>query len=153
MVEHLVADERLTEEQLFRRIGALRSQGRYGIPMLLDVLERRELTRGGESWLEREYLRLIAEARLPRPTTQVVLAHAGDRVVRVDCHFRAAGVVVELLGYRFHRTRTQMNRDAERHNALLAAGQLVYQFTYDQVTATPRDVVAHTRAALTRRAA
>ena len=77
-----------------------------------------------------------------------MLAKAGDRVVRVDCHFPAADVVVELLGYRFHRTRTQMNRDAERHNALLAAGKRVYQFTYDQVTSTGSDVVHQTARAL-----
>lgn len=148
LVEQAVGNEWLEEEQLFRRIGALRSQGRYGIPALLGVLEQRELTRGGESWLEREYLRLLIEARLPRPDTQVVLAKAGDRIVRVDCHFPGTDVVVELLGYRFHRTRTQMNRDAERHNALLAAGKRVYQFTYDQVTAAPADVVRQTTTAL-----
>lgn len=148
LVEQAVSDEWLEEEHLFRRIAALRSQGRYGIPTLLGVLEQRELTRGGESWLEREYLRLVASWRLPRPETQVVLAKAGDRFVRVDCHFPGTDVVVELLGYRFHRTRTQMNRDAERHNALLAAGKRVYQFTYDQVTSTGSDVVRQTARAL-----
>jgi very-short-patch-repair endonuclease len=150
LVEEAVSNEWVDEEHLFRRIGALRSQGRWGIPALLGVLDQRELTRGGESWLEREYLRLVASARLPRPETQVVLAKAGDRVVRVDCHFPGTDVVVELLGYRFHRTRTQMNRDAERHNALLAAGKRVYQFTYDQVTMRPADVTSQTASALGR---
>jgi hypothetical protein len=148
LVEQAVSNEWVDEGFLFHRIAALRSQGRYGIPTLLGVLEQRELTRGGESWLEREYLRLIMTAQLPRPDTQVVLAKAGDRIVRVDCHFPGTDVVIELLGYRFHRTRTQMNRDAERHNALLAAGKRVYQFTYDQVTTHPADVVAQTARAL-----
>lgn len=152
-VEQTVADGRLSEAQLFRRIASLRSQGRYGIPMLLDVLEQCEFVRGGESWLEREYLRILARHGLPKPDTQVVLARAGDRLVRVDCHFPGTDLVVELLGYRFHRTRSQMNRDAARHNALLAAGKRVVQFTYDQVTNSEPAVVHQTRLHLGRNAA
>lgn len=133
---------------MHKRIGSLRTKGRYGIPLLLSVLERREITRGGESWLEREYLKLIHRAGIQRPETQVVLARAGDHTVRVDCWFPGTGVVVELLGYRFHRTKSQMNHDAARHNALLSAGKLVYQFTYEHVTTTPDAVVEQTRAAL-----
>jgi very-short-patch-repair endonuclease len=147
-VEYAFEHQLTSEDHVHRRIGTLRSRGRYGVPTLLGVLERREITRGGESWLERRYLTLLHEARLPRPATQVVLAQRGDHAVRVDCWFEAGNVVVELLGYRFHRTRSQMNRDAARHNALIASGRAVYQFTYDQVTATPTEVVAQTRAAL-----
>jgi hypothetical protein len=147
-VEHALANGLVSEDHLHRRIGALRTKGRFGIPLLLSVLERQEITRGGESWLEREYLSILHRAGVPRPTTQVVLARTKDHAVRVDCWFPGTNVVVELLGYRFHRTNSQMNRDAARHNALLASGKLVYQFTYDQVTTTPTEVVQHTRAAL-----
>jgi very-short-patch-repair endonuclease len=147
-IEHAFAEGLVNEDHLHRRIGSLRTKGRYGIPLLLSVLERREVTRGGESWLEREYLRLLHRAGIRRPETQVVLARAGDHAVRVDCWFAGTEVVVELLGYRFHRTKSQLNRDAARHNALLAAGKLVYQFTYEHVTTTPDAVVAQTRAAL-----
>ncbi len=147
-VESALELQLTSEDLLHRRIGALRSRGRFGIPTLLAVIERRELTAGGESWLEREYLRLIQKAGLPRPSTQVVLARTNDHAVRVDCWFEHANLVVELLGYRFHRTRSQMNRDAARHNALIAAGCRVVQFTYDQVTSRPDDVAAQTAAAI-----
>ena len=147
-VEHALADGLVNEDQLHRRIGALRTKGRYGIPLLLSVLERREITKGGESWLEREYLRLLHRARIERPQTQVVVARAGDHTVRVDCWFTGTDVVVELLGYRFHRTKAQMKHDASRHNALLSEGRLVYQFTDEHVTTTPDAVVDQTRAAL-----
>ena len=148
VIEHAFANGLASEDLLHRRIAALRSRGRFGVPRLLDVLERREITRGGESWLEREYLSLLHSARLPRPKTQVILARTQDHAVRVDCYFSGTNVVVELMGYRFHRTRSQMNHDAARHNALLASGRSVYQFTYDQVTTEPGDVVAQTAAAL-----
>jgi hypothetical protein len=55
-----------SEDHLHRRIAALRTKGRYGIPSLLDVLAGQEVTRGGHSWLEREFLGLAAAAGLPR---------------------------------------------------------------------------------------
>jgi hypothetical protein len=50
--------------------------------------------------------------------TQQVLSRAGDHLVRVDCYFPGTNVVVELLGYRYHRTVARMSRDAARLNAL-----------------------------------
>ena len=47
---------------------------------------------------------MTAAAGLPRPSTQRVLTRAGDKMVRVDCHYPDTNVVVELLGYRFHRS-------------------------------------------------
>jgi hypothetical protein len=143
------------EDLLMRRIAVLRSQGRYGIPALLDAIDRRTSLAGAESWLEREYLRLISGAGLPTPAVQQVLSRTGDRAVRVDCRFPGTNVVVELLGYRYHRSRSQMNRDATRLNALLADGFAPYQFTFDQVTSCADHVVATTRLALdlSRRAA
>lgn len=143
-------DGKTTEDALHRRIAALRSQGRYGIPKLLDVIDGWEVTRGGHSWLEREFLRLLAAAGLPRPETQAVLTKAGDRLVRVDCRFPRTDIVVELLGYRFHRTKAQMSRDADRLNALVLDGFVPFQFTYDQVVADTEHVLATVRLALAR---
>jgi hypothetical protein len=147
-IDSAVRDGRVSEDLLHRRIVALRSQGRYGLPTLAEVLAGYEVTRGGHSWLEREYLCLVAAAGLPRPDTQQVLSRAGDRMVRVDCHFPGTCVVVELLGYRFHRTRAQMESDATRANALMRDGYRPYQFTYGQIVAESRYVIATTRGAL-----
>ncbi len=141
-------DRRLTEDRLHQRIVALRSQGKHGIPKLLDVIEGGEITRGGHSWLERRFLELAARVGLPRPLTQQVLARSGDRIVRVDFRFPGTPIVVETLGYRYHATREQLARDAARLNALLDQGMRPYQFTYDHVTGEPDRVVAQLRAAL-----
>jgi very-short-patch-repair endonuclease len=136
------------EDLLHRRIVALRSQGRYGIPKLIAVIEGVEVSRGGHSWLERRFLELCATARLPRPQTQQVLSRAKDRLVRVDCRFPGTRVVVELLGYRWHRSNEQLARDAARVNALILDGFLPMQFTYDHVTLEPDWVLEQTRQAL-----
>ncbi len=133
---------------MHRRITQLRSSGRYGIPQLLAVIEGSEISRGGHSWLERTFLELCERAVLPRPRTQQVLTKAGDRLVRVDCRFPGTRVVVELLGYRWHRTRAQMSRDTERLNALVLDGFLPIQFTYNQVTLDPGGTVDTVRRTL-----
>jgi hypothetical protein len=147
-LDSALRDGLTTEELLHRRIVELRSSGRFGIPKLLAVIEGCEASRGGHSWLERRFLELCAAARMPRPATQQVLTRAGDRMVRVDCRFPGTRVVVELLGYRWHRTKEQLARDAERLNALVLDGFVPLQFTYDQVTLDAAGVVALLRRAL-----
>jgi len=147
-LDSALRDGLTSEARLHARIVDLRSRGRYGIPKLLAVIEGSEASRGGHSWLERRFLELCAKAGVPRPSTQQVLTRAGDRLVRVDCRFPGTPVVVELLGYRWHRTKEQMARDVERMNALVLDGFRPMQFTYDQVTAEPAWVVAQLRAAL-----
>jgi len=152
-LDSALRDGGANEDLLHRRIEALRSQGRFGLPLLHEVLAGHDVSRGGHSWLEREYLRLVARAGIARPDTQQVLSRAGDRLVRVDCRFPGTRVVVELLGYRFHRTRGQMSSDATRYNALLADGYTPYQFTYGQIVSEADYVVCTTRAALSAAAA
>lgn len=144
-------DGRFNESLVHRRIVALRSKGRFGIPRLVEAIEGAEAIRGGHSWLEREYLRLLADAHLPTPITQVVSARASGRLVRVDFRFPDTPVVVEVLGYRYHRTKDQLRRDVERTNALLSGGLRPYQFAYEQIVETPDEVMAITRAALAAR--
>lgn len=137
-------DRLTTEDFLHQRIVDLRSRGRYGIPKLLAVIEGVEASRGGHSWLERHYLELIAAARLPRPTTQAVLGRRDGRLIRVDCRFPDTRLVVELLGYRYHRTELQMRNDADRVNRLQLDGFVVVQFTYQHVALDPGYVVSQT---------
>ncbi|MCU1395159.1 MAG: hypothetical protein JWM34_3587 [Ilumatobacteraceae bacterium] len=141
-------DGRSSELFLHQRIVALRGSGRAGCRRLVKVLEGEEISGGRPSWLERRYLELIAAAGLPAPQTEVTLTRAGDHLVRVDCHFEGTDVVVELLGYRWHRTKEQMRRDAERLNQLQLDGFRGFQFTYDQVVDDPASTVDTTRRAL-----
>jgi very-short-patch-repair endonuclease len=148
-VDGAIRDGLTSEDHLIRRIVALRTKGRYGLPTLIRVIEGSEATRGGHSWLEREYLKLSKGARLPKPTTQKILSRAGDRLIRVDCHYPGTRLVVELLGYKWHRSKEQMRRDAERMNALQLDGFVVLQFTTVHLVEQPDWVMETVRAALT----
>jgi very-short-patch-repair endonuclease len=146
-LDSAIRDGGTSEAFLHRRIIALRASGREGPGKLLAVLEGAEITRGGQSWLEREVLRILDDAHLPRPSTQVVLGRRRDKLIRVDFHFPGTPIVVEALGYRWHRTGAQMAIDAERANALLLAGLMPFQFTYSQVVGNAEMMVATIRAA------
>lgn len=141
-------DRLTTETFLHQRIVALRGRGRYGIPLLLQVIEGVEVTRGAHSWLEREFLRLVDAASMPIPTPQQVLGKRNGKLIRVDFRYPGTRLVVEVLGYRYHRTTMQMGVDAERINALTMAGYLVMQFTYDQIVERPEWVVGQVATAL-----
>lgn len=133
MLDCALRDGLTSEDFLHRRVVELRRKGRRGLNQLLAVIEGCERTRGGHSYLERRFLELLDELGYRRPLTQQVLARRGERLVRVDCHFPESGMVIELLGYRFHRSKAQMQVDAERINALQLSGLTVVQFTYDDV--------------------
>ncbi|HUS41656.1 MAG TPA: hypothetical protein VMY16_03230 [Ilumatobacteraceae bacterium] len=141
-------DGRFNESLVHRRIVALRSSGRFGVPRLLSAIEGVEAIRGGHSWLEREYLRMLSAGGLPRPETQAVLTRAGDKIVRVDFRFPGTPVVVEVLGYHSHRTKEHLQRDTQRLNALITDGFRPYQFTYIDVVERPSDVLEQSRLAL-----
>jgi hypothetical protein len=126
--------DRLTSEDfLHRRIVELRRRGRTGLADLVSVIEGNEITRGGHSWLERRFLALLAEAGLPRPNTQATVGKRKMPLIRVDCSFPGTNVVVELLGYRFHRSEMEMQNDAERMNRMILDGLHPLQFTYTDV--------------------
>lgn len=147
-VEAAFRDHWVSEARLRKRIGELQTPGRYGIPKLLGVLDERDRKLGAHSWLEREFLRLVDEAGLPRPACQEVLTRSRDRVVRVDFRFPGTPLVVEVMGYRFHRTKRDMQRDAERINALVLDGFVPLQFTYDDVVDQPADTITTVARAL-----
>ena len=147
-IDGAIRDLLVIERFLHERIADLRSKGRYGVPRLLAAVEGSEVIRGGHSWLEREYLRLIATTALPLPATQQVRSRRGDKLIRVDFHFPGTPVVVEVLGYRWHRTTAQMAIDAERLNHLVISGHVPLQFTYTQVVSGPQKVISDTHDAV-----
>lgn len=149
-LDSALRDGLTSEDFLHRRLIELRGRGRSGIDRLLAVIAGSELGRGGHSYLERTFLELMDELGFEHPATQQVLAQRKKRLVRVDCHFPGTNVVVELLGYQFHRTPMQMQEDAERVNRLQLDGYVVMQFTYTDVV-TRSTVMRETLAEALRR--
>lgn len=84
--------------------------------------------------------------------TQAVVGQRKLRLIRVDCRFSGTNVVVELLGYRFHRTVMQMQNDAERMNRMILDGLHPLQCTYVDVASESPVMLASIREALSKTA-
>ena len=98
-VEHAIDESiraRLTSvPTLTTRMRALAGSGRQGTSLLRTLL----LDSGGESALERAFLRLIRQHGLPRPATQVAYRTDSNLAIRVDFEYVAHGVVSTLRAH------------------------------------------------------
>jgi very-short-patch-repair endonuclease len=123
-----------------RRLRALipAHQGERGVRRLAAALDDHEagstVTR---SELEEQFLALCGQHELERPRVNATIAG-----LEVDFLFAAQRLVVEVDGYRFHRSRRAFERDRERGAILAAAGYSVVRFSYDQVATNAEAVVA-----------
>jgi len=121
-----------------RRLATLRGTGRAGTTFLSELL----LDSGGESHLERRFLRLMRTAGLPRPDCQIIFRRNGERVARVDFTFPATNTIVEVSGRLGHTSDRDRQRDARRRNQLQQLGHHVIEFTTADVIGDPEYVLA-----------
>jgi very-short-patch-repair endonuclease len=133
-----------------------RHRGRRGIARLGAVLAAwdDDLVRA-RSELEVLFLKLVIEAGIERPLVNRTIA-IGGRTIEVDFHWPDARLVVETDGRAFHDNPLARRRDADRDQALAAAGWLVERFDWEDVTGHQRQalrVVSGSLGARSRRAA
>jgi very-short-patch-repair endonuclease len=92
------------------------------------------------SELEQLLVKLCQTHRLPLPECNVYV-HGW----LVDAYWPEQRLVVEVDGYRGHRTPAQLERDHRRDFELRAAGFIVIRYTWRQLTDTPRSVARELR--------
>jgi very-short-patch-repair endonuclease len=117
---------------------------RPGMACLRRLLGCAALT---ETGLERRFLDIVREVGLSMPTTQAWVSG-----YRVDFYWPDLGLVVEVDGWRHHRTPGEQATDRRRDQAHAKAGLTTLRFAERQVRHEPRQVRA-TLAAVMRRLA
>ena len=117
---------------------AVAAERRPGAATVRAVLDRFSPT---DSPLEREFLRIVRAAGLPRPLTQARVSG-----FLVDFFWPELGLVVETDGLRYHRTPAQQARDRLRDQVHATAGLTPLRFTREQVKHNGAHVVAVLRA-------
>src|SRR3954452_6174877 len=124
------------------------------------VLARRPSTRGAAkiravllgdvnvalSRLESEFLKVLRNAGLPRPTTN---QPAGG--YRVDCRWPDHRLTVELDSYRFHNSRHAWEQDRHRERQARARGDEFRRYTWYDVVEDRRTMVPDLRHLLSQR--
>lgn len=136
------------EKWLWWRLERLRRSGRNGVRVLEEILLARAAGEITESWLERETLAVIVGAGLPVPVCQARIERRGSFVGRVDFLYADARVVIEVSGYRWHRTKAQAASDAQRRRQLTLAGYTMLEYTFDDVVTSPHVLIAEVSEAL-----
>jgi hypothetical protein len=134
---------------LLRRLDELGRQGRRGVATFDRVME----SAGVQSWLERQFLRLVDQAGLPRPTLQRTYRNDGRHVARVDFDFEPWPVLVEVGGRRGYLSADERRRQEHRRNELQLLGKVIYFFTTEDVAEDAGYVIATVRQALLQAAA
>jgi len=135
---------RTAVNKLIDELELLSGRGRRGVVLMRELL----LDSGGESVLERRFLRLVRASGMPRPVCQVVFRPGTGRVIRVDFCFRGSNLVVEVSGRLGHSTDRDRQRDARRRNHLQQMGQVVIEFTTADLIDSPDYVIRTLRTAL-----
>jgi hypothetical protein len=115
---------------LRRRLEQLGRQGRPGVVVFDRLME----SAGVQSWLERQFLRIVRASGLPRPVVQRVYRRDRVHVARVDFDFGPAPVIVEVGGRRGYMAAEDRRRQEHRRTELQLIGKVVYFFTSDDVT-------------------
>jgi predicted transcriptional regulator of viral defense system len=122
-----------------------RHRGRPGTRRLRRVVAAHHEPTPTRSELERLFTCLIADAGLAMPATgALVEGH------EVDAFWPRERLVVELDGWRFHKTRAAFERDRERDVRLRIAGYEVLRFTYRQIRDQPAETASAVRVLLAR---
>lgn len=125
-----------------------RCRGRNGVAALEAALDARVRVGPTESWLERRMLALLEEAGLPRPVLQRRIARSSGKPARVDFLFEPERVVLEVLGWSFHRPPEVQADDMLRAGELQIEGYTVLQITALTLRTDPDRALIHVRDAL-----
>lgn len=115
-----------------------RNPGRHGLRAINALLPSLIPAPETRSELERLFVEVCREARLPAPVVNASVAG-----FEVDAVWPVQQLVVELDGYAFHGTRAAFERDRVRDAALQLAGYRVLRVTHRRLTDKP-GVVAGT---------
>ena len=137
----LRADRWVTEGELSEQLE--RDRGRRGAGRLRALLERDAEPAHSKSDAERLLVRIVREAELPEPRTNVYIGP-----YEVDLAWPERRVVAEYDSWEFHSDRQSFRRDRERTNWLQLQGYVVLRFTWHDVTRGRRALKARLKQAL-----
>lgn len=147
LMDRAIVERRTSIPSLEAHLERVRGQRGAAALRLLLAAEHRYagLTR---SELEEAFLRLLRRAGIELPRVNVRLGRD-----LLDALFELAGLVVELDGTSWHRSRARQEADRQKELRLRARGLLVVRYTARQVFEEPESVLADLVALLTVRSA
>ena len=136
---------------LHRMLPELAQRGRTGIRLMRELLADRPVGYiAPASGLEARVVKLLDEVGIR--TRRQVDVGGNDWIGRVDLLVVGTRLIVEVDGNRFHTSKLDRERDAERDAAVQAAGYDLVRVTEEEAWHRPSDVTRKVRLALRRAA-
>jgi very-short-patch-repair endonuclease len=127
-----------------------RSRGRRGVARLRMVLDEiHPETKRTRSYMERLFLAMCTQAKLPRPEVNVTLRTGSDNF-KPDFLWRDAGLIVEADSRQFHDTDMAFLDDRRREQRLQLAGWRVSHCTWWEIEHESRRLAETIRGLLAR---
>ncbi len=151
VVENLLREMEFLElrDRLSLRDLVERYPGRRGVRRVRSALERLEEEPAARkrSPLEDRFAPFLRQhrLRLPRFNDWIDL---GDKRYQVDCHWPGTGQIVELDGWKGHKTKSAFREDRARDRKLKVAGYSVIHITWNQLDDEPEAIASDLRALL-----
>ena len=128
-------------------LSELPTRGRRGRVLMRSLIDdRADGTVPVESNLEFRFASLARQAGIRSLERQVDLGDGSDWIGRVDFVDRAARLIIEVDGERFHSSLTDVDRDRRRQRRLERAGWTVVRFSDVDVWHRGQSVVERLRA-------
>lgn len=136
---------------LHRMLPELAQRGRTGIRLMRELLADRPVGYiAPASGLEARVVKLLDEVGIT--TRRQVDVGGDDWIGRVDLLVVGTRLIVEVDSNRFHTSKLDRDRDAERDTSLRAAGYDLVRVTEEEAWYRPSDVTRKVRLALRRAA-
>jgi hypothetical protein len=136
------------EGALRRRLAIAGGHGARGAGRLRAVLDARPAGRPARSGFEVMMLDVLRRYGLPMPVRNHVVKVEGVPVAELDLAYVDEMIDLEANGAKWHTTRRQRQRDAERRAILETLGWDVQDFDYDEVVYRPEYAAARVRTLL-----
>jgi hypothetical protein len=136
------------EGALRRRLAIAGGHGARGAGRLRAVLDLRPAGRPARSGFEVMMLDVLRQFGLPMPVRNYVVKVDGVPVAELDLAYVDRMIDLEANGAKWHSTRRQRKRDAERRAILETLGWDVQDFDYDEVVYTPEITATRVQALL-----
>lgn len=152
IVDALLADEQVTQAELWDILVRHSVQGRNGCGPLRRVLEvRRGQQRVALSQWSYMVANLLESAGLLRPRLEFRAHDDGGRfLAQIDLAYPEAMLAIELDSVAFHHNLESFGKDRSRARQLTVEGWSVLQFTWDDYANRPDQLIAQVKGILSR---
>jgi hypothetical protein len=137
-----------TWDELWRCLVLHAARGRNGIARYRRILKKRHGKRVPDMTIAAMTLELLLDAGLPEPESEVWVL---KRKYRIDLAYRKLKIAVECLGKDGHLNDEAFEYDPVRRNALLLAGWIVLEVTWQRLIDEPEKIVDEVRTAILQR--